>query len=46
MGVMKDMTTPHYVNEARIFAHSGVSNATVKLRVAEAIAGFKREQAA
>lgn len=42
MGVMKDMTTPHYVNEARIFAHTGMSNATAKLRVAEAIAGFKR----
>lgn len=42
MGVMRDMTTPHYVNEARMFAHAGVSNATAKLRVAEAIAGFRR----
>ena len=42
MGVMKDMTTPHYVNEARMFAHTGISNATAKLRVAEVIAGFER----
>ena len=42
MGVMRDMTTPHYVNEARMIAHAGVSNATAKLRVAEVIAGYPR----
>ena len=43
MGVMRDMAIPHYVNEARMFAHAGVSNATAKLRVAEVIAGFERK---
>lgn len=42
MGVMRDMTIPHYVNEARMFTHAGVSNATAKLRVAEVIAGYRR----
>ncbi len=42
MGVMKDMTPPHYVNDARWFVHSDVNNATAKLRVAETIAGFQR----
>lgn len=43
MGVMKDMTLPHYVNDARMFVHSEFSNTTAKLRVAEAIAGFRRD---
>ncbi len=33
----------HYVNDARMFVHSGTSNATAKLRLAEAISGFSRE---
>ena len=43
MGVMKDMPQPHYVHHALVFAHSDPSNSTAKLRVAEAIAEFKRD---
>jgi alkylation response protein AidB-like acyl-CoA dehydrogenase len=42
MGVMKDMPQPHYVHNALVFVHSDTSNSTAKLRVAEAIAEFKR----
>ncbi len=42
MGVMIDMPLAKYVHEALVFVHSDVSNATAKLRVAEAIAGFAR----
>ena len=42
MGVMKDMPQPHYVHNALVFVHSDTSNSTMKLRVAEAIAEFKR----
>jgi len=42
MGVMKDMPQPHYVHNALVFVHSDTSNSTMKLRVAEAIADFKR----
>ncbi len=43
MGVMKDMPQPHYVHNALVFVHSDTSNSTAKLRVAEAIAEFKRD---
>lgn len=42
MGVMLDMPLAKYVNEARVFLHSGESNSVAKLRVAEAVAGFAR----
>jgi alkylation response protein AidB-like acyl-CoA dehydrogenase len=42
MGVMTDMPLAKYLHEALVFVHSDVSNATSKLRVAEAIAGFER----
>ncbi|MBM3342947.1 MAG: acyl-CoA dehydrogenase [Betaproteobacteria bacterium] len=42
MGVMLDMPLAKYVNEARVFLHSGESNSVAKLRVAEAVAGFVR----
>ena len=42
MGVMKDMPLQKYVHDSLIFVHSEMSNATAKLRVAEAIAGFTR----
>lgn len=41
MGVMLDMPLAKYVNEARVFLHSGESNSIAKLRVAEAVAGFE-----
>ena len=42
MGVMRDMPQPKYVHDARIFLHSGVSNSVAKLRIAEAVAGYRR----
>ena len=42
MGVMKDMPLQKYVHDALVFVHSEMSNATAKLRVTEAIAGFTR----
>lgn len=42
MGVMKDMPLQKYVHDSLVFVHSDTSNATAKLRVAEAIAGFAR----
>jgi alkylation response protein AidB-like acyl-CoA dehydrogenase len=42
MGVMKDMPLQKYVHDSLIFVHAEMSNATAKLRVAEAIAGFTR----
>ena len=42
MGVMLDMPLAKYVHEARVFLHSVDSNSVAKLRVAEAVAGFKR----
>mgnify|MGYP006281223211 CR=1 FL=1 len=41
-GVMLDMPQPHYVHNALVFLHSDTAVSTLKLRVAEAIAGFKR----
>jgi alkylation response protein AidB-like acyl-CoA dehydrogenase len=42
MGVMRDMPMQKYVHDAMIFLHSGRNNTDDKLRVAEAIADFRR----
>jgi alkylation response protein AidB-like acyl-CoA dehydrogenase len=42
MGVMRDMPMHKYVQDAQIFLHSGMSPGEGKLRIAEAIAGFRR----
>jgi alkylation response protein AidB-like acyl-CoA dehydrogenase len=46
MGVMKDMPLQKYVHDALICLHSGAGNADAKLRIAEALAGFRRPRAA
>jgi alkylation response protein AidB-like acyl-CoA dehydrogenase len=42
MGVMRDMPMHKYVQDAQIFLHSGMSPADGKLRIAEAVAEFRR----
>jgi len=42
MGVMRDMPLQKYVLLSSIFLHGEVSNTDARLRVAEAIAGFRR----
>jgi alkylation response protein AidB-like acyl-CoA dehydrogenase len=42
MGVMKDMPLQKYVRDARICLHSGAGNSEAKLRIAEALAGYRR----
>ncbi len=46
MGVMKDMPLQKYVHDALIFLHSEESNSAAKLRIAEAVAGYRRPLAA
>ncbi|HKU70312.1 MAG TPA: acyl-CoA dehydrogenase family protein [Burkholderiales bacterium] len=43
MGVMKDMPLHRYVHDAVIFLHSVSGNSVAKFRVAEALAGYRRE---
>ncbi len=43
MGVMKDMPLHRYVHDALIFLHSVTSNSVAKFRIAEALAGYRRE---
>jgi alkylation response protein AidB-like acyl-CoA dehydrogenase len=43
MGVMKDMPLHRYVHDALIFLHSVSSNSVAKFRIAEALAGYRRE---
>jgi alkylation response protein AidB-like acyl-CoA dehydrogenase len=43
MGVMRDMPLQKYVQDARICRHSGGGNSEARLRVAEALAGYRRE---
>jgi alkylation response protein AidB-like acyl-CoA dehydrogenase len=45
MGVMRDMPLQKYVHDALICLHSGETNDDAKLRVAEAIAGYRRASA-
>jgi alkylation response protein AidB-like acyl-CoA dehydrogenase len=45
MGVMKDMPLQKHVHDALICLHSGAGNSEAKLRIAEALAGFRRPAA-
>jgi alkylation response protein AidB-like acyl-CoA dehydrogenase len=45
MGVMRDMPLQKYVHDAFICLHSGEANGNAKLRIAEAIAGYRRAPA-
>jgi len=45
MGVMKDMPLQKYVHDALICLHSGVGNSEAKLRIAEALAHYRRPAA-
>ena len=42
MGVMRDMPLQKYVHDALVCLHSGTSNSDAKLRIAEALAGYRR----
>jgi alkylation response protein AidB-like acyl-CoA dehydrogenase len=42
MGVMKDMPLQKYVHDALICLHSGAGNSDAALRIAEALAGYRR----
>jgi hypothetical protein len=42
MGVMRDMPLQKYVHDARICLHSGAGNSEAKLRIAEALARYRR----
>jgi alkylation response protein AidB-like acyl-CoA dehydrogenase len=42
MGVMKDMPLQKYVHDALICLHSGAGNSDATLRIAEALAGYRR----
>ena len=45
MGVMRDMPLQKYVHDALICLHSGDGNSDAKLRIAEALAGYRRPAA-
>ena len=42
MGVMRDMPLQKYMHDALICLHSGDGNSDAKLRIAEALAGYRR----
>jgi alkylation response protein AidB-like acyl-CoA dehydrogenase len=42
MGVMRDMPLQQYVHDALVCLHSGAGNGEAKLRIAEALAGYRR----
>ena len=42
MGVMRDMPLQKYVHDALVCLHSGSGNSDAKLRIAEALAGYRR----
>jgi len=42
MGVMRDMPLQKYIHDARVCLHANDGNSDAKLRIAEAIAGFRR----
>jgi len=46
MGVMRDMPLQKYVHDALVCLHSGHGNSDAKLRIAEALAGYRRGSAA
>ena len=43
MGVMRDMPLAKYIHDARVCLHSGDGNSDARLRIAEEIAGYRRE---
>lgn len=43
MGVMRDMPLQKYVHDALVFLYAEESNSAAKLRIAEAVAGYRRE---
>jgi alkylation response protein AidB-like acyl-CoA dehydrogenase len=43
MGVMRDMPLQKYVHDALVCLHSGDGNSDAKLRIAEALAGYRRQ---
>ena len=45
MGVMRDMPLQKYVHDARICLHSGHGTGDAKLRIAEALADYRRSAA-
>ncbi len=45
MGVMRDMPLQKYINDARICLYSGDGASDAKLRIAEALAGYRRSSA-
>src|SRR5882762_373234 len=46
MGVMRDMPLQKYVHDALICLHFGLGNSDAKLRIAEALAAYRRQPAA
>lgn len=42
MGVMRDMPLQKYVHDALVFLYAEESNSAAKLRIAEAVAGYRR----
>jgi alkylation response protein AidB-like acyl-CoA dehydrogenase len=42
MGVMRDMPLQKYIHDARVCVHSGDGNNDLRLRIAEAITGYRR----
>ena len=42
MGVMRDMPLQKYVHDALVCLHSGAGNSEAKLRIAEALASYRR----
>jgi butyryl-CoA dehydrogenase len=46
MGVMRDMPLHKYVQDARICLHSGMGSSEAKLRIAEALARYRRPASA
>ncbi len=46
MGVMRDMPLQKYVNDARICLHAGAGNGEARLRIAEALVGYRHPPAA
>jgi alkylation response protein AidB-like acyl-CoA dehydrogenase len=42
MGVMRDMPLQKYIHDARVCAHSGDGNSDLRLRIAEAVVGYRR----
>ncbi len=42
MGVMRDMPMQKYIHDTRMFRHTGDGSSDAKLRIAEALAGYRQ----